>query len=84
VTSRTATSFPSGPNTGAPQQLRLVCRVRKCCTRWTVSGRCSGDARAYTVGTLYLLRPDRARPDAPVPELIGSGRITAIVDHDTV
>ena len=42
------------------------------------------DARAYTVGTLYLLRPDPARPDAPVLELIGFGRVTAIVDHDTV
>src|SRR5262245_28266675 len=40
-TSRTAASRPSAPNTGAPEQLRFMCRDLKCWVLWMVIGRSS-------------------------------------------
>src|SRR6267154_2934706 len=40
-TSKTAISLPSAPNTGAPEQLKSMCRNLKCWLLWTVTGRSS-------------------------------------------
>src|SRR5712692_8511077 len=40
-TSQTAISLPSAPNTGAPEQLKSMCRDLKCWLLWTVTGRSS-------------------------------------------
>src|ERR1700730_15104255 len=40
-TSSTASNRPSTPKIGAPEQLKFICRDRKCWLRWTVTGRSS-------------------------------------------
>ena len=40
-TSSTASNRPSAPKIGAPEQLKFICRDRKCWLRWTVTGRSS-------------------------------------------
>ncbi len=39
--SSTASNRPSTPKIGAPEQLKFICRDRKCWVRWTVTGRSS-------------------------------------------
>jgi len=52
-----------------PEQLKFICRDRKCWVRWTVTGPLLGDAGADAVGALRSPPPNATEPGSPVFEL---------------